>query len=103
MVLECTGLFRSREAATGHIGAGAKRVIIGAAPFDSVDAAIVYGVNHHEVKASVTRSFPVCLVLHRLWCLWSKLSMMLLELILRSDDRNSCSDGGSVGTGSCAS
>ena len=52
VVLECTGLFRSREAATKHITAGAKRVIIGAAPFDSVDAAIVYGVNHHEVKAS---------------------------------------------------
>ncbi|WP_407303300.1 type I glyceraldehyde-3-phosphate dehydrogenase [Acinetobacter sp.] len=50
VVLECTGLFRSREAATRHITAGAKRVIVGAAPFDSVDAAIVYGVNHHEVK-----------------------------------------------------
>ncbi|MEJ2897971.1 type I glyceraldehyde-3-phosphate dehydrogenase [Acinetobacter sp. NS-4] len=52
VVLECTGLFRSRAAATRHISAGAKRVIIGAAPFDSVDAAIVYGVNHHEVKAT---------------------------------------------------
>lgn len=52
VVLECTGLFRSREAATKHIAAGAKRVIIGAAPFDSVDAAIVYGVNHYEVKDS---------------------------------------------------
>ena len=52
VVLECTGLFRSRAAATGHIIAGAKRVIIGAAPFDTVDAAIVYGVNHHEVKAT---------------------------------------------------
>ncbi|MGQ9374987.1 type I glyceraldehyde-3-phosphate dehydrogenase [Acinetobacter tandoii] len=52
VVLECTGLFRSREAATRHIQAGAKRVIIGAAPFDTVDAAIVYGVNHHEVKVS---------------------------------------------------
>ncbi|HBG83746.1 MAG TPA: erythrose-4-phosphate dehydrogenase, partial [Acinetobacter radioresistens] len=52
VVLECTGLFRSREAATRHIKAGAKRVIIGAAPFDTVDAAIVYGVNHHEIKAS---------------------------------------------------
>ena len=50
VVLECTGLFRSREEATRHITAGAKRVIIGAAPFDSVDAAIVYGVNHYEVK-----------------------------------------------------
>jgi glyceraldehyde-3-phosphate dehydrogenase/erythrose-4-phosphate dehydrogenase len=32
--------------------AGAKRVIIGAAPFDQVDAAIVYGVNQSEVKAT---------------------------------------------------
>lgn len=52
VVLECTGLFRSRVDATRHVEAGAKRVIIGAAPFDSVDAAIVYGVNHNEVKAS---------------------------------------------------
>jgi glyceraldehyde 3-phosphate dehydrogenase len=52
VVLECTGLFRSRAAATQHLIAGAKRVIVGAAPFDTVDAAIVYGVNHHEVKAS---------------------------------------------------
>lgn len=50
LVLECSGLFRSRAAATRHITAGAKRVIIGAAPFDTVDAAIVYGVNHAEVK-----------------------------------------------------
>jgi glyceraldehyde 3-phosphate dehydrogenase len=52
VVLECTGLFRSREAATRHLTAGAQRVIIGAAPFDSVDIAVVYGVNHLEVKAS---------------------------------------------------
>lgn len=50
VVLECTGLFRSHADAMRHIGAGAKRVIIGAAPFDEVDAAIVYGVNHAEVK-----------------------------------------------------
>lgn len=52
VVLECTGLFRSREAATKHIQAGAKRVIIGAAPFDTVDVAVVYGVNHQDVKTS---------------------------------------------------
>ncbi|ENW03518.1 type I glyceraldehyde-3-phosphate dehydrogenase [Acinetobacter beijerinckii] len=52
VVLECTGLFRSRVDATKHINAGAKRVIIGAAPFDSVDAAIVYGVNHNDVKSA---------------------------------------------------
>lgn len=50
VVLECTGLFRSHADASKHLNAGAKRVIIGAAPFDTVDAAIVYGVNHHEVK-----------------------------------------------------
>ena len=52
VVLECTGLFRSRVAATRHLNAGAKRVIIGAAPFDTVDAAIVYGVNHQDVKST---------------------------------------------------
>ena len=52
LVLECSGLFRSRAAATRHITAGAKRVIIGAAPFDTVDAAIVYGINHHDVKVT---------------------------------------------------
>jgi glyceraldehyde 3-phosphate dehydrogenase len=51
VLLECTGLFRSRHDASLHLQAGAKRVIIGAAPFDSVDAAIVYGVNHQELKA----------------------------------------------------
>jgi len=44
--------FRSRADATRHVEAGAKRVIIGAAPFDSVDAAIVYGVNHNDVKVT---------------------------------------------------
>ncbi len=52
VVLECTGLFRSRAAATQHLTAGAGRVIIGAAPFDSVDAAIVYGVNHAQLTTA---------------------------------------------------
>ena len=52
LVLECTGLFRSREGASKHLHAGAKRVIVGAAPFDTVDAAIVCGVNEHELHAS---------------------------------------------------
>lgn len=52
VVLECTGLFRSRADAGKHLQAGAKRVIIGAAPFDSVDAAVVYGVNHQDIKAT---------------------------------------------------
>ena len=50
IVLECTGLFRSHVGASKHVQAGAKRVIIGAAPFDTVDAAVVFGVNEHEIK-----------------------------------------------------
>ncbi len=45
VVLECTGHFRSSEQAMLHIHAGAQQVIIGAAPFDDVDACIVMGVN----------------------------------------------------------
>ncbi|MBF7684746.1 erythrose-4-phosphate dehydrogenase [Acinetobacter sp. B10A] len=52
VALECTGLFRSYADASKHLHAGANRVIVGAAPFDYVDAAIVYGVNHEEIKTS---------------------------------------------------
>lgn len=45
VVLECTGYFRSYDQAHLHIEAGAQQVIIGAAPFDDVDACIVMGVN----------------------------------------------------------
>src|SRR5699024_5391664 len=38
VVLECTGYFRSYDQAHQHIEAGAQQVIIGAAPFDDVDA-----------------------------------------------------------------
>ena len=51
VVLECTGLFRSRETAGKHIEGGAKKVVI-SAPGQDVDATIVYGVNHHTLKAS---------------------------------------------------
>ncbi|WP_333614202.1 glyceraldehyde 3-phosphate dehydrogenase NAD-binding domain-containing protein, partial [Psychrobacter sp.] len=49
VVLECTGHFRSYEQAQLHIAAGAQQVIIGAAPFDNVDACIVMGVNTAEL------------------------------------------------------
>jgi glyceraldehyde-3-phosphate dehydrogenase type I len=52
VVLECTGQFRARRDAERHLAAGAKRVIIGAAPFDEVDAMLVYGVNHESLRAS---------------------------------------------------
>lgn len=44
IVLECTGLFTSRDAAEKHIKAGAKRVII-SAPGSDLDATVVHGVN----------------------------------------------------------
>lgn len=53
VVLECTGHFRSYEQAGFHIVAGAKQVIIGAAPFDDVDACIVMGVNSDELTSEL--------------------------------------------------
>jgi len=46
-VMECTGLFRDREKASGHLDAGAKKVII-SAPAKGPDITVVMGVNHHE-------------------------------------------------------
>ena len=55
VVLESTGHFRSYEGAYQHLVAGARQVIIGAAPFDHVDASIVLGVNRH----ALTRKQPI--------------------------------------------
>ena len=72
-IFECTGLFRDRETASGHIDAGAKKVII-SAPAKNPDVTIVMGVNqqeynpqkHHVISnASCTTNClaPVCKVL----------------------------------------
>lgn len=45
IVLECTGIFTSKEKASAHLQAGAKKVII-SAPGDGADKTIVYGINH---------------------------------------------------------
>ncbi|MEE8464401.1 MAG: type I glyceraldehyde-3-phosphate dehydrogenase [Gammaproteobacteria bacterium] len=52
VVLESTGFFATREKAAPHLAAGAKKVIISAPAGTSVDATIVYGVNHDTLKAS---------------------------------------------------
>ena len=54
VVLECTGLFASKDKASLHIEGGAKKVIISAPGGHGVDATIVYGVNHDVLKASDT-------------------------------------------------
>jgi glyceraldehyde 3-phosphate dehydrogenase len=45
IVLECTGIFTSKEKASAHLTAGARKVII-SAPGEGADKTIVYGINH---------------------------------------------------------
>ena len=73
IVLECTGIFTSKEACQAHLKNGSSRVLI-SAPGKGVDKAIVYGVNHQALSgddvivsnASCTTNCltPVAKVLH---------------------------------------
>ena len=73
IALECTGIFTTKEKASGHLAAGAKRVLV-SAPADDVDLTVVYGVNHDKLtknhivvsNASCTTNClaPVAKVLH---------------------------------------
>jgi glyceraldehyde 3-phosphate dehydrogenase len=73
IALECTGLFASKEKASAHLAAGAKRVLV-SAPADGADITVVYGVNHTKLtkdhlvvsNASCTTNclVPVAKVLH---------------------------------------
>ena len=73
IALECTGIFASREKASAHLTAGAKRVLI-SAPAENADITVVYGVNHDKLtkdhlvvsNASCTTNclVPVAKVLH---------------------------------------
>ncbi|MFW6121210.1 MAG: type I glyceraldehyde-3-phosphate dehydrogenase [Petrotogales bacterium] len=74
VVIESTGVFRSKDKAMPHIEAGAKKVIITAPAKGNIDATIVPGVNDEELKpeheviscASCTTNSiaPVIKVLH---------------------------------------
>jgi len=73
IVLECTGIFTSKDKASAHLAAGAKRVLV-SAPADGADLTVVYGVNHDKItrdhlvisNASCTTNClaPVAKVLH---------------------------------------
>ncbi|MGE0008703.1 MAG: type I glyceraldehyde-3-phosphate dehydrogenase [Parvibaculaceae bacterium] len=73
IALECTGIFTSKEKASAHLAAGAKRVLV-SAPADNADLTVVYGVNHDKLSrdhivvsnASCTTNClaPVAKVLH---------------------------------------
>ncbi len=52
VVHECTGRFTSKQAASAHISAGANKVIISAPGGNDVDATVVYGVNHQQLRAT---------------------------------------------------
>jgi glyceraldehyde 3-phosphate dehydrogenase len=73
IVMECTGIFTSKEKCQAHLENGSKRVLI-SAPGDGADKTIVYGVNHDTLtsadlivsNASCTTNClsPVAQVLH---------------------------------------
>ncbi|WP_299627118.1 type I glyceraldehyde-3-phosphate dehydrogenase [uncultured Tateyamaria sp.] len=50
IVLECTGIFTSKEACQAHLENGSSRVLI-SAPGKNADKTIVYGVNHDQLTA----------------------------------------------------
>lgn len=74
VVLESTGFFLSRDSASKHLKAGAKKVLVSAPAKDALDATICYGVNHsdyrNEMKVISTASCttnciaPVARVIH---------------------------------------
>jgi glyceraldehyde 3-phosphate dehydrogenase len=51
VVMECTGIFTSKEKCQAHLENGAKRVLI-SAPGEGADKTIVFGINHHTLTAA---------------------------------------------------
>ena len=76
IAFECTGIFTTKEKASAHLTAGAKRVLV-SAPCDGADKTIVYKVNHDVLTAddlivsngscTTNALAPVAKVLHDLF------------------------------------
>lgn len=74
VVIESTGVLRSRSQLMGHIDAGAQRVLLTVPAQDEIDYTVVFGVNHHGLSkehrivsnASCTTNClaPLAMVLH---------------------------------------
>ncbi len=50
IVVESTGVFRSREKLAGHLAAGAERVVLTVPAKDEIDAMVVMGVNEDDLR-----------------------------------------------------
>jgi glyceraldehyde 3-phosphate dehydrogenase len=53
VVIEATGVFRTRDAVMKHVTAGAKRVILTVPAKDELDATVVLGVNDDDLTSEV--------------------------------------------------
>lgn len=54
LVMECTGTFSDRAAASQHLKAGARRVLFSQPAESDVDATVIFGVNHEQLTGQET-------------------------------------------------
>ena len=76
VVMECTGVFNSKAKSQAHLDAGAKKVLLSAPGDKDIDATVVYGVNHHVIKASHT-------VISNASCTTNGLAPMVQQMCIR--------------------
>ena len=52
LVMECSGSFSDRATAEQHLHSGAGRVLFSQPAHSDVDATVIYGINHEQLRAS---------------------------------------------------